>query len=248
MLSYLFTTFLYQPLFNGLVVFYQFIPGNDFGIAIISLTLLLRFALYPLSAKAIVAQRRLALLQPKVKELQERLKNDKEKQAKEILDLYKKEGINPFAGIGPILLQLPILFAMYRVFWNGLGVEELSQFLYSFIPHPGVIDPSFLGMIMLNEKSLGIALMAGFFQFLQTKHAMQMNSSTKSSSDMAQAMQKQMVIIFPIVTAGIVSQLPSAIGIYWITTSIFSLWQQWRLQKTQNSNILASRDLAKQEK
>ncbi|MDP3981974.1 MAG: YidC/Oxa1 family membrane protein insertase [bacterium] len=237
MISTLFTTFLYEPLFNGLVILYHLVPGHEFGIAIILLTLLLRFALYPLSAKAIIAQRRLAALQPQVKELQEKYKENKEQQAKEILDLYKKEKVNPFAGLGPLFLQLPILIALYRVFWNGLGTDELALYLYSFIPHPGVIDPSFFGILMLDEKSWGIAIAAGLFQFIQTKHAMQMNTTVKSSSDMAQAMQKQMTAIFPAVTVAIVSQLPSAIGVYWVTTSIFSLWQQWHLQR-KGDNIL----------
>ncbi|MDP2735736.1 MAG: YidC/Oxa1 family membrane protein insertase, partial [bacterium] len=95
-------TFLYDPIFNTLVVLYELIPGQDFGIAVISVTLLFRFAFAPLSAKAVVAQRKLTALQPKAKEIQEKFKNDRDRQARELLELYKREKINPFAGILPI--------------------------------------------------------------------------------------------------------------------------------------------------
>ena len=92
-----FFTILYQPLFNGLVLLYNYIPGHDFGAAIIFLTLIIRLVLYPISVKAVNSQRSLQKLQPQMKEIQEKYKTDKEKQAKEVLDLYKKEKINPFS-------------------------------------------------------------------------------------------------------------------------------------------------------
>ena len=231
MISSLYNTILYQPLFNALVAIYNIVPGGDFGIAIIILTLLFRFALYPLSAKAIIAQRKLAKVQPKVKELQEKFKQDKDKQAREMMSLYKKEGVNPFAGILPILIQLPILIALYQVFWKGLDVEQL-QHLYSFVANPSQIEPLFLGMINLAEKSFIVAGLAGAFQFLQGKQLA--NQSTKQSSgkpDFAATLQKRMLYFFPVLTLLIVSQLPSAVGLYWITTSIFSIGQQWYVTK-----------------
>src|SRR4030042_135677 len=117
---------LYQPLFNLLVFFYQYIPGKDFGVAIICLTLLIKILLYPLGAKAIKIQRELQVLQPKIKEIQEKYKDDKQKQTIEMLEVYKKEKINPFAGLFVSLVQVPILIALWRVFWGGIHPEKLS--------------------------------------------------------------------------------------------------------------------------
>ena len=146
MISLIFNKILYQPLFNLMVVLYEFLPGKDFGIAVIVLTIFIRFLLYPLSVKAIKSQQTLSKIQPIVKEIQEKYKNDKEKQTTEILDLYKKEKINPFSGIFSLLIQIPVMIALYWVFRTGLDSSQMQN-LYSFIPVPGSINPYLLGII-----------------------------------------------------------------------------------------------------
>ena len=141
---------LYSPFLNVLVLLYQYLPGHDFGIAVIVLTLLIRLILYPLMAQAIKSQKVMSELQPKIQEIQERCKNDREKQARETMELYRKEKINPFSGCLPLLIQMPILIALFRVFWEGLRPEEMTN-LYSFVPHPGIINPTFLGIIDLSK-------------------------------------------------------------------------------------------------
>ena len=116
----IFNTFLYRPLFNVLILFYQYVPGHDFGLAVIILTILIKLIFYPLGIKAIKSQKELSGLQPKIKEIQEKYKDNKEQQTKEVMALYKKERINPFSGCLPLLIQLPVLLALYRVFWRGL--------------------------------------------------------------------------------------------------------------------------------
>jgi len=225
----LYHTILFEPLFNALVIFVNFVPGHDFGIAVILVTLLVRFAFAPLSAKAVVAQRKLTALQPQAKEIQEKFKKDRDQQAKELMALYKKEKVNPLAGILPILIQIPFLIALYQVFWKGLGVEQL-EFLYSFVQNPGLIDPTFLGLVDLGERSLILAGLAGVFQFIQGKQMMQ-SRPVGDKKSFAATFQKQALYFFPILTLLIVSQLPSAIGLYWITTSLFSIGQQWYLAR-----------------
>jgi len=222
-------TILFEPLFNTLVILYNLIPGNDFGIAVILVTLLVRFAFAPLSAKAVIAQKKLTALQPEAKAIQEKFKQDRDRQAKELLELYKREKVNPFAGIFPILLQIPFLIALYQVFWKGLAVEQL-QFLYSFVENPGLIDPTFLGMVDLGEKSLIVAAFAAIFQFVQGKQMAQ-NHPKGDKKSFAATFQKQALYFFPILTLLIVSQLPSAVGLYWITTSLFSIGQQWYITR-----------------
>ncbi len=228
-----FNTILYQPLFNALVFLYQYLPGRDFGVAVIVLTIIIRVLLYPLMVKSIKSQKVLSELQPKIKEIQQKYKDDKEKQTKEMMALYQKEKINPFGGCLPLLLQLPILIALYQVFWKGLQPGAMAN-LYSFVPNPGVIDPTFFGLINLAEVSLVLAVIAGVTQFFQSKMLMPQNKKTDQTGQMAQfsgMMQKQMLYFFPIFTVFILWKLPAAIGLYWIITALFSIGQQYLIFK-----------------
>lgn len=226
----LFNLILYQPLFNALVLLYQYLPGHDFGVAVILLTVLSRAILYPSMVKSLKSQKTLSELQPKIQEIQQKFKDNKEKQAKETMALYQKEKISPFGGCLPLLLQLPILIALYRVFWKGLEASELN-YLYSFVPRPEAIDPTFLGIINLAAPSLIFAVLAGIAQFFQTKMITPSTSSVqapkKGSPDFSSLMQKQMLYFFPIFTVFILWKMPSAIGLYWIVTSLFSIAQQY---------------------
>jgi len=229
-----FNTILYRPLLNALVIFYQLIPGHDFGVAVILLTILTRLIIYPLMAQSLRSQKVLTKLQPKIRELQVKHKNDKEKQAKELISLYQKEKINPLGGFLPLLIQFPILIALYQVFWKGLRPEEMAN-LYSFVSQPKIIDPIFFGLINLAKSSLILALIAAIFQFFQTKMLtiyqpvglVKTPEKTDQITSFSNLFQKQMLYFFPIFTVFILWKLPAAIAIYWITTSLFSLVQQY---------------------
>lgn len=227
----IYNTVLYQPLFNVFILLYEYIPGRDFGIAVIALTLLTRVVFFPLSAAGIKSQRKMSELQPKIKEIQNRFKDNKEQQAKATLELYKQEKVNPFSGIAPLLVQIPIFIVMYQLFRSDFGGDQMA-FLYSFVQNPGVLKLSFLGFIDLSARSFIMALVAGAFQFVQAKTAVPPQKNV-DKKDMMAVLQKRMIYFFPVITIFIVSQLPAAIGLYWITTSIFSIWQQWyTLKKT----------------
>ncbi len=218
---------LYQPLFNALVLLYEYLPGHDFGVAVIALTILIKFILYPLGAQAIRSQKAMSELQPKMKELQEKFKNDKEQQSKNIMELYKKEKINPLSGCLPLLVQLPILIALFQVFWRGFGEEQL-RFLYNFVPYPGQINTTFFGLVNLAEASIFLAVLTGILQFIQTKMMTpKKNTAKKGSPDFSQMMQKQMLYFFPIFTVFILWRLPSAVALYWLTTTLFTIGQQY---------------------
>jgi YidC/Oxa1 family membrane protein insertase len=232
-----FNLILYQPLFNALVLLYLYLPGHDFGLAIIVLTILIRLLLYPLGIQAIRSQRVLQELQPKIKEIQERYKREPEKQGRAMMELYQKEKINPFSGCLPSLIQLPILIALYRVFWNGFQPEQMIN-LYSFVPQPGEINPTFFGMINLSQPSFVLAILAGISQFVQTKMLTprqqvgggQITKGKERISQFSGMFQKQMLYFFPIFTVFILLKLPSAIGLYWFVTTLFSIIQQYYVQ------------------
>lgn len=233
----IFTIILYQPLFNGLVLIYNYLPWHDFGLAIILLTIGIRIILYPLSVKALNSQMKLQKLQPQIKAMQEKYKNDKEKQAKETLEIYRKEKINPFSGLLLALVQLPILIALYQVFWNGLKPGELVDNLYRFVMNPGLIDPMFLGALDLSKPWLMFALVAGAVQFFQTKMLIPSRSKgAPKADDMATIMQTQMVYVMPLLTVVILFRLPSALGLYWIVSGLISIVQQYFILRKHNDD------------
>lgn len=227
----LYNLFIYQPLLNSLVLLYEFLPWKDLGVAVIALTLVVRILLFPLNNKAFRDQQKLQKLQPKVQEAQKQFQNDKEKQTKAVLEIYKTEKINPFAGLLPGLIQLPLLIALYQLFFvfgakDGLQASAL-QLLYPFVSAPGNINPLFLGVANLSTgwvASAVFAIAAGALQFVQTRQILPEKSS---GGEMVSLMAKA----FPLVTVFILFRLPAAVGLYWATTTLFSIWQQGRILK-----------------
>ena len=226
----LFNQILYYPLFNALVWLYNIIPGQDLGIAIIILTALIRLILYPLSRKAICSQKAMAKLQPEIKEIRKKYKN-KEEQAKAMMGLYQKYKINPLSGCLPILIQLPILVALYRVFFTGLDPQKLNG-LYGFIEQPSSLNPIFLGLVDLSQRSIVLAILAGIFMFIQSKmimpqKALQSTQGTKIAGlDISSLMSHQMVYFMPLITIFIAWNLPAALPLYWIVITLFGIVQQ----------------------
>lgn len=234
-----FNTILYQPLFNVLVLLYQYLPGQDFGVAVIALTLLLRILMHPLGIQAIKSQKAMSEIQPKLEEIKEKYKNDKAALAKASMELYKEANVNPFSGCLPLLIQLPILLALYRVFWRGLSPEAMA-YLYSFVPNPGLIDTNFLGLLNLGESSAVLAVAAGVAQFFQAKTGMSRNQPQpkKTGFDFSQMLQKQMLYFFPAITVLIVWRLPSAIALYWLVSSLFAIGEQYLVLKPKKQNAV----------
>lgn len=213
---------LYRPLANILVFFYEAIPYHDLGLAIILLTVLIRLLLYPFVAKSLKAQKEMAALQPEIKALQETYKDNKEEQAKKLMELYKERGVNPFSGCLPVLIQLPLLFALYHVFANVTGPELLNN-IYSFIPRPESIQPIAFSVLDLSARSIPLAILAGASQFLQ---AYLMPQAGGGDSAVQQAIQKQTIYVLPIVITVISFQFPAALPLYWTVLNIIGILQQ----------------------
>ena len=135
----MFHAIFYQPVLNLLVFVYNHVPGHDIGIAIIVLTIVIKAVLWPLSSKALKSQKALQSLQPKLEEIKAKHKDNKEEMSRAMMALYKTEKINPFSSCLPLLLQLPFLWAVFRVFANELSNEHLAG-IYSFVYNPGVFN------------------------------------------------------------------------------------------------------------
>src|SRR5438105_244127 len=145
----IFVHLIYQPIFNALIFFYNLV--GDMGVAIIIITLLIRLLLLPLANKSFRSQRRLQALQPELQKLQEKHKEDRETLAKEMMAFYKREGVSPASSCLPVLLQFPIIIALFYVFRNTISGHQQLTLLYPFIHHPHHIDPHFLGLIDLSK-------------------------------------------------------------------------------------------------
>ncbi len=229
---YLYNEFLYRPLFNLLVFFYNTIAFTDIGLAIILLTVFTRLVFWPLSQKSIRSQKILQELQPQIKALQEKYKDNKEEQGRQVMAFYKQNKINPLSGCLPILIQLPILIALYQVFLKGFDEGSLS-FLYGFIANPGKINPISLGWLNLSTPNIFMAILAGLAQFWQAKMITPKNKlpgAPKTSDEfMAQAISKQTLYFLPVLTVVISWTLPSGLALYWLITTIFTLLQQYAI-------------------
>ena len=226
----IFNESLYRPLLNILFLFYHYLPGQDLGIAVILLTALIKFIFYPLGTQALRSQKTLAELQPQIKEIQEKYKDDREKQTRAIMELYKGKKTNPFSGCLPLLIQFPILIALYQVFLKGLRPEAINS-LYGFMPQIGQIDPTFLGIVNLSQPNAILAILAGVTQYLQLKIAPQSKKIKGKQSDVSQRMTKQMNYLFPVFAIFICFKLPSAIALYWVAMTLFTIGQQYLVFK-----------------
>jgi YidC/Oxa1 family membrane protein insertase len=233
----MFHSLVYQPLYNILIFLYDFIPGKDFGIAIILITVLLRVVLIPFYKKQIESQQKLQELQPQIKAIQEKYKHDKEKQTKETMEFYKKNNTNPFSGCLPLIVQLVFLIGIYRMLItiSNDGLVANASELYAFVPNPGKINEFFIGLIDLTKSSPVLAILAAAAQYFQTKMLMakQATVSTANTSDqpdMAQIMSKQMLYLGPLLTLFIGIKFPAGLSLYWLTSTVFMLLQQIYMQ------------------
>src|SRR3989344_4086567 len=220
----LYIEILYRPLFNAVVFLYNILPGHDFGLAIIALTTIIRIFFFPLSIKTVRSQKSLSQLNPRMQEIKQRLKGDSAAQSSEIMKLYKEHNINPLAGCLPLLIQLPILIALYQAFIAGLKPENLSM-LYSFVSNPGIINKISFGFMDVTSKMPLLAVFAGMAQFIQAWVTKTQNQGLSPNKEMA-ALNSQMLYFFPIMIIVIGWNLPAGLVLYWITTTVFSVLEQ----------------------
>ncbi len=223
---WLWNEILYRPLFNILVLIYDFIP--DVGMAIIILTIIIRLILYPLQSKALRSQRKLQELQPELQRIQKKYKNDKQKQSKAVMEFYQTHKVNPFSSCLTQLIQFPVIIALYQVFRTGLNTERLSQ-LYSFIPVPEIFDPSFLGYFNLAEPDKFILpILAGITQFFYSKMMIPLTPKNKKGPASTQEIiSKQMIYFMPLMIVFFAMKLPAALPLYWIVVSLFGILQMY---------------------
>lgn len=227
MLSNIWNAILYQPLLNALAVLVSIIPGGDVGVAVIILTVLVKILLFPLSQRSIQSQAAMTMLAPELNKIKASGKS-KEEQAKLTFELYKTNKTNPFSGCLLVLIQIPIIFALYYVFFKGINFE--SGLLYSFVNVPKHINMIFLGVLDISGKSLVLAILAGVTQYLQAhfmpKPVNPPSETGSFSESFAKSMNVQMKYVFPFLITWIAYTVSGAIALYFIVSNIFAVGQQ----------------------
>lgn len=229
----LFHNLLFQPLYNILVFLIDVIPGADVGLAVIALTVIVKLILFPLSAKAVRAQIQMKIIQKPLKEIQEKYKDKREEMGKEMLALYQKYKVNPFSGILVMIIQIPVILALYWVFLRG-GFPEINQeWLYSFVPTPENVNMHFLGLFdVSHNNNLLMALLVALSQYFQARFSFPKPEPRDPSKpvsfqdDMMRGMQVQVKYVLPVIIGFVSYSLISVVSLYWIVSNLFAIGQE----------------------
>ncbi|MDR3570727.1 MAG: YidC/Oxa1 family membrane protein insertase [Candidatus Pacebacteria bacterium] len=227
-----FSAIIYRPLYNGLVFLVGILPAHDVGLAVVAMTIVVRFLLFPLSRRAVQAQLAMKKIGPEVEKLKEKYKNNPEEQGRAIFVLYKERGVHPFAGFVLILIQLPILLGLYWVFSRG-GLPNIDpNLLYAFVHVPTAVNMEFLGIVNMSAKNIPLAVLAALSQFVYTR--LSMGPTEKSSpveaslsGDMARSFEIQARYVLPAIIGVIGFSLSAAAPLYWTTSNIFMILQEY---------------------
>lgn len=232
MVKEFFKIILYKPLFNLLAFFAWLVPGHSIGWAIILLTILVKALLWKLQTKALMAPLQMRAHQDEIKEIQEKYKDDRATQGQAVLAFYKSKGISPFSGCLPALIQLPVVYILYRVFIAGLNESRLDL-IYPFTPHVA-LNTQFFGLDLSKPEVWVLPIIAAAAQFIQSKHyaSLTQPAGPIKKDDTTAMMNKQMIYLFPLMTFFFARSFPAGLSIYWITSTLFQLGQQWYIFKT----------------
>ncbi|MBI1974523.1 MAG: membrane protein insertase YidC [Candidatus Zambryskibacteria bacterium] len=206
---------------------FKVIPWADAGLIVVILTILVRLIIFPLSRKAVLTQMKMAEIAPDLAKIKEQYKDKPEEQAKKTLALYREKRVNPFSGILVVIIQIPVILALYSIF---LHFSEINPaFLYSFVKVPAHINTTFLGFMDITGKSAVLAILAALSTFVQFKVSTKNQPVPTGQSfgdNLTRSMQSQMKYFFPVIVFFISYSISGAIALYWLTTNLFSIAQE----------------------
>lgn len=219
-----------EPLINVLIVISDYL-GDNFGLAVITLTIIINLVLLPLTLNQIRSSKAMQDLQPKLSELQKKYAKDRQRLAKEQMALYKTSGVKPAGCALTFVIQMPVWIALYQAILLSLavapeGLLNLSKYLYSWDITFGALplSRSFLSMD-LSEPNFVLAILVGAAMWVQQKM-----SSNPNPGDAKQASQSQMMLwMMPMMFAVISLSVPSGLSLYWAANSIVRIVLQYRI-------------------
>jgi YidC/Oxa1 family membrane protein insertase len=225
--SQIWNSVIIQPMINSLLILYT-IAISNFGLAIILFTILIRAAMMPLTVKQSKQMKSMTALQPKIKEIQNKFKNDKQKQSQETMKLYKEQGVNPIGCLGPMFIQFPIWIGLYQAILQTVpntpeSLVKLSGHLYGWLPfvHDVVpINSQFIWMDLANPDPSPVVMpiLVGISMFL-----MQKMTTMPAMDDRQASTNKMMLWMMPIMFGFFTLSFPSGLALYWVVSNIVGI-------------------------
>ena len=223
-----------QPLIdlaNGVLQFFHDNVGLSWGMSIIALTIVTRALLIPLTYKQLKGMRALQALQPQIKELQEKYKNDKQRMQQEMMRFYKENKVNPFASCLPLLAQLPVFITLFFVLKDELPADMGCPAAGSCAPH----GAEFFFIDDLTAKATGGELIALLILYVGTQLISGMVMSLTADKS-----QRMMMFVLPLIFVPFILGFPAGLILYWITTNIWTIGQQFVIQKVVPAPVVAT--------
>lgn len=239
----MFHTIFYEPIYNLLVFFLNVIPLHDVGASIVLVTCVVKGILFPLNVSAVRGQHALKKVEGEIKKVRELHKNDPQTSGTKMMEIYKREKINPLTSIITMALQIPVFIALYLVFSKGIHVDTNS--LYSFISFPENLQTEAFGILDVTKKNILVGILTGISAFilakrqasnLDIKEDKHKKGEPSFQESFQQSLKIQILYVFPVIILFTASVLPSAIGVYWITSNILGVAQDFYIKKKYINN------------
>lgn len=224
MFSHLYSVIIYDPLYNGLIYLMDVFPWMDAGIAIIVFTVIVRLVLFPLSRQSIKTQIMMRELQPEIAAIQKKYAN-KQEQTVKTMELYRERKVHPFAGTLLLIVQLPILIAIYSIFARSGLPQVNAAILYPFV-HVPAVNIYFLGFLNIASSSVVMAFIAAVTQYLQLRFSLASQAPASGGNDVAASMSRNMRYFMPAMIFILALRFPVAISLYWAVGNLFMLGQE----------------------
>jgi YidC/Oxa1 family membrane protein insertase len=223
--------FITKPLFYALDFFYGLL-GN-FGIAILIVTVLIKLAFFPLANKSYESMSKMKKLQPEVERMRERYKDDRVKQQQAMMEMYRKEKINPMSGCLPILIQIPVFFALYKVLY--ITIEARHAPFFGWIQDLSAPDPTTIfnlfGLIPWDPPQM---LMLGIWPIIM---GITMFVQMKLNPAPADPVQQKIFTWMPVLFTFLLAAFPAGLVIYWTWNNSLSILQQWVIMRRQGVEV-----------
>lgn len=237
----MFETFLVKPIYNLFVSLLGIMPDGDTGLAIITLTIVMRILLYPVFTASIRTQMGMQAMQGDLELVKEKHKDDKETLAREQMALFKKHKVNPLAGFGALFIQLAVIIALYFALFNeGFPVIN-TALLYSFVHAPEAVSTGFFGLVdLLRPHNVILALLVGATQYAAIWLTLG-RTPTPAHKDadkaaVARMQQRMMLYLMPAVMTITSYYFAAAVGLYFVVSNLFSVFQEWVIRRQAKQN------------
>jgi YidC/Oxa1 family membrane protein insertase len=216
--------FIAQVLLQSLEFFYRVV--HNWGLAIVILSLAIYLLLFPLTLKQMRSMKEMQALQPLIEEIRRTYKNDAQKQNKEIMELYRKHKVNPLGGCLPLILQMPIFFALYQALMRSVALKGASFLWIKDLSEPDRLFKLPFSLPVLGNEVNILPIVMAIGMFIQQK------ISLVSASSSVAEQQKLMLVVMPLMFGLIFYHMPSGLVLYWFINSGLMLLYQLRIRRT----------------